>query len=100
MHRCVYESFTPRHTAPFCAGKPDVPPLFVWKDLPSNTDVVVTYESKYGDVSTVFVLPNGQALAVGWYGDNHGPAPPSVASSDYQTLRRQFPNATVRLPEL
>ena len=32
-------------------GKPDTPPLFVWKDLLSGTDVVVTYESKYGSVA-------------------------------------------------
>jgi hypothetical protein len=43
-------------------GKPDTPPLFVWKDLPSGTDAVVTYESRYGDIKTVFVLPNGVAL--------------------------------------
>ena len=47
-------------------GKPDVPPLCVWRDAASKSEVVLTYETAYGDVSTVFVLPNGVALAVAW----------------------------------
>ena len=29
------------------------------------------YETAYGDVSTVFVLPNGVGLAVAWEGNHH-----------------------------
>ena len=52
-------------------GKPDVPPLCVWRDTASKSEVVMTYETAYGDVSTVFVLPNGVALAVAWEGNHH-----------------------------
>ena len=52
-------------------GKPDVPPLCVWRDTASKSEVVLTYETAYGDVSTVFVLPNGVALAVAWEGNHH-----------------------------
>jgi hypothetical protein len=31
-------------------GKPDTPPMFVWRDEFSNTDIVVTYETAYGNV--------------------------------------------------
>ena len=51
-------------------GKPDVPPLCVWRDVASDSDVVLTYETGYGGDSTLFVLPNGVALAVAWQGDN------------------------------
>jgi hypothetical protein len=77
-------------------GKPDTPPVFVWKDPPSGTDVVVTYETKYGDATQVFVLPNGVALAAGWYGDNQGPESIVQAQDDYATLREQFAGADVR----
>ena len=53
-------------------GKPDTPPLFLWKDLPSGTDIVTTWETAYGSAATVFVLPNGVALAAAWNGDNTG----------------------------
>jgi len=83
-------------------GKPDVPPLFVWRDELSGTDIVVSYESSYGEVtpdsrhnSTIFVLPNGVAMAAGWWGDNGGPAPPANTQEDWVTLAKLFPDATV-----
>lgn len=76
-------------------GKPDTPPLFLWKDLGSSTDVVVTYESKYGDTSTVFVLSNGVALVCDWNGDNTGPGSIAQARNDTLELRQKFPGAEV-----
>jgi hypothetical protein len=76
-------------------GKPDTPPVFVWRDEASGTDVVVTYETKYGDATQVFVLPNGVALAAGWYGDNQGPESIENAQKDYALLRQRFPAAKV-----
>lgn len=72
-------------------GKPDTPPLFVWRDLPSGTEVVTTYESKYGDIHTVFVLPNGVALVADWNGDNTGPGSLADFLNDTATLQLQFP---------
>ena len=43
-------------------GKPDVPPLCVWRDEVTDSEVVLTYETAYGTDHTVFVLPNGVAL--------------------------------------
>jgi hypothetical protein len=76
-------------------GKPDTPALFVWKDLPSGTDVVTTYESKYGDISTVFVLPNGVAMAAAWSGDNTGPGSLADFLNDTATLQARFPAAKI-----
>ena len=88
-------------------GKPDTPPLFVWRDEASDTDVVVTYESSYGQATAdarhravAFVLPNGVALACGWHGDNQGPQAVAVAQEDWISLREKFPNATVKASTL
>lgn len=76
-------------------GKPDTPPLFLWKDLPSGTEVVTTFETAYGTAATVFVLPNGVALAAAWRGDNTGPGPIPDVQNDYAMLRKEFPDAKV-----
>ena len=72
-------------------GKVDVPPLSVWRDVASGTDVVLTYETGYGGDSTLFVLPNGVALAVAWQGDNTGPAPLDAVAGFYQQVSRAYP---------
>ncbi len=76
-------------------GKPDTPPLFLWRDLASGAEVVTTYETAYGTASTVFVLPNGVALAAAWNGDNTGPGPSDNLKSDYDMLRKRFPGAKI-----
>ena len=72
-------------------GKPDVPPLCVWRDNASGAEVVLTYETGYGGDSTLFVLPNGVALAVAWQGDNTGPAPLDAVAGFYQQVSRAYP---------
>ncbi len=48
-------------------GRPyGVPPMFVWRDIASGAEAVVTSESGYGGIGTEFVLSNGVALAVDW----------------------------------
>ena len=76
-------------------GKPDVPPLCVWQDIASGSSVVLTYETGYGRDSTLFVLPNGEALCVAWQGDNTGPAPLADVQGFYQSLQERYPNANV-----
>eukprot|EP00947_MAST-08B_sp_MAST-8B-sp1_P006578 g6578.t1 len=76
-------------------GKVDVPPLSVWKDLATNTSVVLTYETGYGGDTTLFVLPTGEALCVAWQGDNTGPAPLKAVQGFYADVRRRHPGATV-----
>jgi hypothetical protein len=73
-------------------GAAAVPPIFIWRDEQSGHEVVATWESGYGGLSTVFKLPNGVALAADWTGDNSGP------SSDFKGLdglRKKYPGAHV-----
>jgi hypothetical protein len=75
-------------------GRPyGVPPLFVWRDEASGAELVVTSESGYGGTGTEFVLPNGVALAVAWYGDNRGPS--GGLAGALSGLRKRFPAANV-----
>jgi hypothetical protein len=82
-------------------GKPDTPPLFVWRDEGTSTEVVATYETAYGNDKTAFVLPNGIALVVQWDGDNTGPpdgggdAGVKNVKNVYTYLQTKFPGADV-----
>jgi hypothetical protein len=76
-------------------GKPDVPPLFLWRDSESGAEVVTTYETGYGGEATVFVLPNGVALAAVWDEDNRGPPDVPFVSRTIDSLRARFPTASV-----
>eukprot|EP00730_Choanoeca_flexa_P005701 TRINITY_DN12004_c0_g2_i1.p1 TRINITY_DN12004_c0_g2~~TRINITY_DN12004_c0_g2_i1.p1 ORF type:complete len:799 (+),score=141.55 TRINITY_DN12004_c0_g2_i1:145-2397(+) len=78
-------------------GKPDAPPLFVWRDEASGTDVVVTYETAYGKVTQVFVLPNGVAMVAAWIGDNQGPGSYEDVQGFFTYLNKTFPNADIKL---
>ena len=73
----------------------DVPPLSVWRDEASGAEVVLTYETAYGTIATVFVLPNGVALCAAWAGDNTGPPPLADVQGFYATLRSAYPAAEV-----
>src|SRR5688572_30679778 len=55
---------------------PDVPPVFIWRDAVSNTELMMMVQHVYGDM---MVLPGTtEALAIIFTGDNLGP--PSQAS--------------------
>ena len=76
-------------------GKVDVPPLCVWRDLHSNAEVVLAYETAYGTTATVFVLPTGDALVAAWAGDNTElPALPDVKTF-FATLKGVYPDAEI-----
>lgn len=81
-------------------GKVDVPPLCVWRDVASGAEVVLTYETAYGTVATLFVLPTGEALVAAWAGDNTGPASLADVEGFYATLQRQYPHAEVNASTL
>ena len=72
-----------------------MPPLCVWRDVPSGAEVVLTYETAYGTPSTVFVLPNGVALAAAWQGDNTGPATSQQVAADFKQLQDKYPQAKI-----
>ncbi len=71
---------------------PDVPPVFVWRDEATSTELVVMYQKVYGDV---MVLPGTtQAVALVFTGDNLGPPSRLSVHETYTKLRQEFPNAT------
>jgi hypothetical protein len=63
---------------------PEVPPVFVWKDEHTNTDVMVMYEEGYGGLT--FVPGGDDALAFAFTDDNLGPQPPDQILEKYQQL--------------
>lgn len=73
------------------ATVPDVPPIFVWRDEATSTELLVMYQKVYGDV---MVIPGTtQAVALVFTGDNLGPPSQESVHETYARLRRDFPNA-------
>lgn len=81
-------------------GKPDTPPVFVWRDIASGAEVVTTYETAYGTAATVFVLPNGVAFAACWRGDNTGAPNLDFVASAIDQIKQQYPTAKVEVSTL
>lgn len=74
------------------ATVPDVPPVFIWRDPASATEVLMMYQQVYGDV---MILPGtSEAVALVFTGDNLGPPSSDSVRATYAHLREQFPNAT------
>lgn len=72
---------------------PEVPPLFVWRDQTSGSDILVAYHGDYGGLSAVDGLPH--RLAVVLTGDNMGPPSETMIAQTYQTLSEQNPGAQI-----
>src|SRR5579859_780755 len=73
---------------------PDVPPLFVWQDLATGTDVIVMYQpGSYGDLTLVPGSP--AALAFAHTLDNRGPQSAEQALQAFAHLREQMPGMKV-----
>ncbi len=71
---------------------PGVPPLFRWQD-PSGSEIVVMYESGYGNA---FSIPGIEdSIAFGHTSDNLGPQSISQVLAVYAELRGKFPDANV-----
>eukprot|EP01052_Picozoa_sp_SAG31_P022597 SAG31_NODE_1804_length_7234_cov_3.340855_4_plen_126_part_00 len=81
-----------RYQEPFLAV---APLITIVCELTLASAVVLTYETGYGGISTLFVLPNGEALCVAWQGDNTGPAPLESVQEFYAHLEKQYPEADV-----
>ncbi len=87
---------------------PDVPPVFVWRDEASDTDVVVMYHQVYGNTGIIDGLDD--AVSVILTGDNIGPQSPDDVRAAFASMRQRFPDARViastldafaaRLPEV
>jgi hypothetical protein len=74
-------------------GHPEIPDLFVWRDVASGADVLFTFDHGYG--GGTHILPNGHALYCAWNTDNGGPQTPESAASMLGKLRGRYPNAKV-----
>lgn len=73
--------------------KPDVPPVFVWRDE-NGAEVIVMYEPRYGGVGSVPGFP--AVLAVEHTSDNAGPPSLDTILLDvFPALRRRYPGARV-----
>lgn len=73
------------------ATVPDVPPIFIWRDEATDSEIIVMYQHVYG---ASMVLPGlNEAVSLVFTGDNLGP--PSIESvhQTYAQLRREFPGA-------
>ncbi|HSH95247.1 MAG TPA: DUF5054 domain-containing protein [Roseimicrobium sp.] len=73
---------------------PSVPPLFVWRDVASKTEVVVMYHTDYGATTTRQGLDAG--LSICFTGDNKGPQDRSDVQKVYRKLRRSHPTMSPR----
>jgi hypothetical protein len=73
---------------------PDVPPVFIWRDPLSKTEIVVLYQKgSYGDLAIVPGLSD--ALAFAHTGDNLGPSSAEEIISNFKRLQKRFPDANV-----
>jgi Domain of unknown function (DUF5054) len=71
---------------------PEVPPLFIWKDL-RGASLVVMYHHGYGGVA--HVPGSDLAIAIVVREDNSGPHKPGEIVKICADLNRQFPNAQI-----
>jgi hypothetical protein len=74
---------------------PDVPPVFVWRDEPSGTQIVVAYNGSYGDAVTVNGLDD--VLALSLTGDNHGPQTDDGVALTYIAWRKRYPRVDTEI---
>ena len=72
---------------------PEVPPVFVWRDEASGTEIMVVYRGEYGGVTSVPGLDHALALVL--TNDNAGPPADSSIADTYRSLANQVPGATV-----
>ena len=77
---------------------PDVPPLFVWKDVDGALVTVMYHRTGYGGV--VRVPASDLAIAVEVRDDNSGPHTLEEVHKIYSDLRAQYPGADVRAANL
>jgi len=71
---------------------PRVPPLFRWLD-PSGDDLVVMYESGYGNASVI--EGSNDSLAFGHTGDNLGPQSVEQVLAVYHEVAEQIPDSHI-----
>jgi len=75
------------------ATVPDVPPVFIWCDEDSASEIICMYQRVYGDT---MVLPGtNAAVSLVFTGDNLGPPSRESALATFESLRGQFSGAAM-----
>lgn len=77
---------------------PDVPALFVWRDGPGATLIVMYQHKGYGGV--VRIPGSDLAVAIEMADDNAGPHSLAEIGKIYADLRKQFPGASITASNL
>ncbi len=73
---------------------PDVPPVFVWRDQASQSEVIVMYHKEgYGNLMVVPGL--SRAIAFAHTLDNFGPQSPEQVATIFENLQKQFEGAKI-----
>ena len=77
---------------------PDVPDVFLWKDLAGHSLAMMYHRHDYGGV--LRIPGSDVAVDVEVRGDNSGPHTPAEIAAIYARLRAQFPGASVHASNL
>lgn len=72
---------------------PHVPPVFIWRDEATGSELLTVYEHHYGGVVQVAGLRD--ALVMQMTGDNIGPPSIEAVEKVYHDLRARFPSAEI-----
>jgi len=87
LHIGVNEAATP----------PDVPPLFIWRDI-NGAEIVVMYQHAYG--ADIQIPGLHDALAFGFTEDNVGPQSIDDIHTLYRSLAQSYPSADIQASTL
>lgn len=80
------------------SAMPEVPPVFVWRDEASGTELIVMYQHAYG--GTAVLEGCDAALIFAHTEDNLGPHAPADVEKVFAEARAQFPQAEVQASTL
>lgn len=72
---------------------PEVPPVFVWRDEATRSEVIVIYHHAYGGLTQIAGLNDVLALVL--TGDNEGPPSEESIAATFASLQKQLPDAQV-----
>jgi Domain of unknown function (DUF5054)/Glycosyl hydrolases family 38 N-terminal domain len=72
---------------------PDVPPVFIWRDEATHTEIIVIYHQAYGGLTQIDGLDD--ALALFLTNDNEGPPTEASVAETFAALQTQMPDAHI-----
>ena len=80
------------------AAIPEIPPVCRWKDPVSGKQIILMYQSGYGQD---MVLPDGKtAVSINFTGDNHGPHSAGNVRGIFARLAERYPGAEIKAASL